>query len=305
MVEEYIVPGDRAGQRIDNFLMGHFKGVPRSRIYKALRKGEVRVNKSRVKPTYRLATGDCIRIPPLKTKAVTMGSVYISHKLRQAILGAIIFEDDDIMVLDKPAGLPVHGGSGVAVGLIEALRVVCNDRPYLELVHRLDKGTSGCLLVAKQRHVLRYLHELLLSCRMDKQYLALVKGHFPMALREINEPLLKNDLQGNERMVRVTASGKKSVTHIKCLAHYDAMSLVLAKPITGRTHQIRVHLAYQGYPIVGDDKYGDDEFNRASGTKRLMLHSASICFPLKDDSRSFGIGVLSREFISQVKSSSL
>lgn len=284
-VQFYEVTDAHAGQRIDNFLIRFLKGVPKSRVYRILRKGEVRVNKGRVKAEYRLCDGDVVRIPPIRVseeKPVTGPS----GRLEALLAGSIIFEDDRLMVVDKPSGLAVHGGSGIDLGLIEALRVMRPESRFLELVHRLDRDTSGCVMVAKKRSMLRYLHEQLRNGTIDKRYLALVSGRWPNRRKVVNAPLMKNMLRSGERMVNVSVEGKKSLTEFSVVARYAQATLVEAKPITGRTHQIRVHALHAGHPLLGDDKYGDQlacRHFKARGLKRLFLHAASLVVPMPDD----------------------
>ena len=273
-----------AGQRIDNFLLRELKGVPRSRLYRVLRKGEVRVNKGRVKADYRLQTGDLVRIPPLRLpEPREPGRAPDAQRAR--VEAGVLYEDARLLVIDKPAGLAVHGGSGLSYGLIETLRQI---RPgaELELVHRLDRDTSGCLLVAKRRSTLRQLHELIRAGAMEKRYLALLVGDLPRDRVTVNAALAKNVLQSGERMVRVdAAAGKPARTIFRCLARASVdgqrLTLVEAELITGRTHQIRVHAAHLGTPLAGDAKYGDFEANRrlrSVGLGRLFLHASLVAF---------------------------
>jgi 23S rRNA pseudouridine955/2504/2580 synthase len=268
-----------AGQRIDNFLIRQLKGVPKSYVYRILRRGEVRVNKGRIKADYRLKPGDLVRIPPVRLSDSPRSSPgqWIMNRLD----GAVLYEDDRFLVLNKPSGLAVHGGSGLSHGVIEALREMRPQDRHLELVHRLDRETSGCLLIARKRSALRILHELLRTRQMQKRYLALLAGNWPRDRLEVDEPLLKNRLQSGERMVRVDSSGKRAQTRFRVLQRYPDAMLVEAELMTGRTHQIRVHAAHLGTPILGDDKYGDDPSNRRfreKGLKRLFLHAASLSF---------------------------
>lgn len=275
---------EQVGQRIDNFLLRELKGLPKSRIYRAIRKGEVRVNKKRVKAEYRVQDGDQVRIPPLHIKAATVPRKP-SPELADMLENQIILEDKDLIIINKPSGLPVHGGTEISAGLIEMLRQMRPKCRYLELVHRLDRETSGCLLVAKKRSVLVELHRLLTNRQVKKQYLLLVKGRLPKGIKRITEPLLRSCLQSGERMVKTSPEGKSAVTVFSAIRYYPQTTLVLATPITGRTHQIRVHAVSMGYPIVGDNKYGDRAFNklmRLKGLKRLFLHSASIGCDLQD-----------------------
>lgn len=270
----------RAGQRLDNFLLTLLKGVPKSRIYKLLRTGEVRVNKGRVKAEYRLAEGDLVRIPPVRVSESEPGPNPALRKI-QALDDAVLLETDGYIVINKPAGMAVHGGSGVSYGVIEALRALRPDAPFLELVHRLDRDTSGCLLVAKKRSALRAFHEALREKDMDKIYQALVTGKWSARKLLINAPLLRNELKSGERVVRVHPDGKESQTRFAVLENFPTCTLVEASPLTGRTHQIRVHAAHAGHPLLGDEKYGSDETAALAeqlGLKRLFLHAASLSF---------------------------
>ena len=272
---------DEAGQRIDNYLVNQLKGVPKSLIYRIIRKGEVRVNKGRIKPEYKLQDGDIIRIPPVRVSQ--KAAPEISTKLNKVsqLENQIIFEDEVLLVLNKPSGLAVHGGSGVNFGIIEALRALRPDARFLELVHRLDRDTSGILLVAKKRSALRHLHAQLREKRVQKDYLALVRGQWQSHCKVINAPLLKNELASGERIVRVNEQGKASETRFRVEERYQNATLVKASPVTGRTHQIRVHTQYAGHPIALDDKYGDREFDKKMselGLNRLFLHAFEIVF---------------------------
>ena len=274
-----------AGQRVDNFLLTQLKGVPRSLIYRLLRRGEVRVNKGRVKPHQRLHAGDDVRIPPVRT-GPEAGRAAPPAGLTAALAGCVRYEDERLLVLDKPAGVAVHGGSGVAHGVIEALRAA---RPgqELELVHRLDRDTSGCLLIAKRRSALRFLHAQLRDGAVDKQYQALLCGSLAAAVQRVDLPLAKNQLQSGERMVRVdAAAGKPALTVFRRVAAYGDVTLVDVALHTGRTHQIRVHAAAIGAPVAGDDKYGRPEHRSraaALGLTRLFLHAAELRFRPRDD----------------------
>lgn len=274
------VSQDETGQRIDNFLMTKLKGVPKSLVYRIVRKGEVRVNKKRIKPDYKLQPDDTIRIPPVK---LSERPELPSAKLEQvqALADAIIYEDDHLMVVNKPSGIAVHGGSGLKFGLIEALRALRPNDKNLELVHRLDRDTSGLLMVAKKRSVLKALHEQLREKSVNKQYLALVRGQWQKGCRQVEAPLQKNTLQSGERMVRVDAEGKPSLTRFRIQQRYQQATLVEASPVTGRTHQIRVHALHAGHPIAGDPKYGDREFDEQMqqlGLRRLFLHAWQLTF---------------------------
>ncbi len=275
------VTEDQQGQRIDNFLVTHLKGVPKSAIYKILRKGEVRVNKKRVKPVYKLQMEDLIRIPPIK---VAEREEFVPKNLDKisALEQAILFEDQYLIVINKPSGMAVHGGSGLSYGLIEALRVLRPQEKNLELVHRLDRDTSGCLLISKKRSILKGLHEQLREKTMEKNYWALVVGEWAAKIKNVTEPLRKNTLQSGERVVRVDEEqGKASHTRFRVLERFDGCTLVQASPVTGRTHQIRVHTQCKGHPIACDDKYGDQVFDsrmREMGLSRLFLHAHDLRF---------------------------
>ena len=274
------IDAQHEGQRIDNFLTTYLKGVPKSFIYRILRKGEVRVNKGRAKPTYRLQEGDMVRIPPLRRGEPILEPVP-GKKLVALLNQRILYEDEEIVILNKPAGIAVHGGSGVSFGVIEILRSARPQAPFLELVHRLDRDTSGCLIIAKKRSALRHLHKLLREDGMTKRYHALLRGIWHGGERRVTAPLRKNVLQSGERVVKVEAEGKQSQTLFIPVQRWNAATLVEAVPFTGRTHQIRVHAAFLKQPIAGDEKYGDADFNRAmqeKGLRRLFLHASSLSF---------------------------
>ena len=278
-----------SGQRVDNFLVHHLAGVPRSRIYRLLRRGEVRVNRGRVRQHYRLSPGDVVRIPPVRI-ADTGPRMTPSQERQRAIERAILFEDDGLIVVNKPAGWAVHGGSGVDFGVIECLRAARPRAGRMELVHRIDRDTSGCLLVAKRRSLLASLHEALRKERVHKRYLALVRGDFGTRRRRSEAPLLREQRRTGERVVRVHSAGKPSVTEFLPVRVGDVASLVAAVPRTGRTHQIRVHAANLHMPLAGDEKYGDFAFNRlmrSYGLKRLFLHAASIAIGTGQDRTVF------------------
>lgn len=272
---------DFSNQRIDNFLLARLKGVPKSVIYRVLRKGEVRVNKKRIKPEYKLQAGDVLRIPPI-TVAAAPEPVSVKLSMVQSLEQHILFEDNDLIVLNKPSGIAVHGGSGLQFGVIEALRALRPQAKHLELVHRLDRDTSGCLLIAKKRSVLTHLHEQLRNKTVEKKYWALVSGDWDNKVRKVTEPLKKNTLQSGERVVKVDAvEGKPSETRFRILQRYQQGTLVEAFPVTGRTHQIRVHTACKGHPIACDDKYGDNAFTshmQQLGLNRLFLHAFTLSF---------------------------
>jgi 23S rRNA pseudouridine955/2504/2580 synthase len=274
------ITADEAGQRIDNFLMRHFKTVPRSRVYRLLRKGEVRVNRKRVDADYRIQAGDEVRLPPVRIDA---GDELRrpSTSLLELIERAVIFQDKHLLVIDKPAGVAVHGGSGMSFGIIEALRA-SRPRESLELVHRLDRDTSGCLLVARDRTTLTALHALIRNGGMHKTYLGLVAGSWQLGTKRIDAPLATDNRQHGERHVRVAAAGKDSVSVFKPVQFYGSLATLMEVDIpTGRTHQIRVHASFAGHPLLGDDKYGDRDRNaelKLHGLKRTFLHAQSIAF---------------------------
>ena len=271
-----------AGQRIDNFLITKLKGVPKSVIYRIIRKGEVRVNKGRIKQTYKLQIGDQVRVPPVRVSEDNTPQISSKMQQVQDIEKAIIFEDKTLIVLNKPSGIAVHGGSGLSFGVIEALRALRPNEKMLELVHRLDRDTSGILLIAKRRSVLVALHEQLRVKTMNKVYWALVRGQWSDKQKSVQEPLLKINTKSGERIVVVDREqGKKSCTIFDVLERFEHASLVEARPQTGRTHQIRVHTACKEHPIAFDDKYGDREFDKSlksSGINRLFLHAKEISF---------------------------
>ncbi|TAA48167.1 23S rRNA pseudouridine(955/2504/2580) synthase RluC [Corallincola spongiicola] len=280
-VQKVVITDDHAGQRIDNYLRLKLKGTPKSLIYRIIRKGEVRVNGKRIKAEYKLTSGDEVRIPPVRV--AERETPDISAKLDQVakLEQCILYEDDWLLAINKPSGIAVHGGSGLKFGVIEALRALRPDARYLELVHRIDRETSGILLVAKKRSALRALHRQLQDKTVQKNYLALVKGRWPERRKVCDYPLQKNELQSGERVVRVNPEGKPSETRIKILKRLKGATLIQASPVTGRTHQIRVHTAAAGHPIACDPKYGSEPFTKAMselGCSRLFLHAAEIRF---------------------------
>ncbi|NIM26722.1 MAG: RluA family pseudouridine synthase [Gammaproteobacteria bacterium] len=288
---EVVIDEHHAGQRIDNFLIGRLKGLPRTRIYRILRRGEVRVNKGRIRQHYRLKCGDVVRIPPLRTDTAPRARA-APPSLQTLVEERILFEDPGLIVIDKPSGVAVHGGSGRSHGVIEALRAARGPRQYLELVHRLDRETSGCLMIAKRRAVLTALHAAFRRRSVKKRYLVLVKGHWRGGAREVDAGLTRSVLRSGERMVGVDASGKAGRTRFVPLAVSRSASLMEALPFTGRTHQIRVHAASVGHPVAGDGKYGDKSFNRRMrehGLRRLFLHAAGLRFENPGDGRQLSI----------------
>jgi 23S rRNA pseudouridine955/2504/2580 synthase len=279
------------GQRIDNFLLRTLKGVPKSKIYRILRTGEVRVNRGRIKPEYRLQTGDQVRIPPLRT-AVEKAQPQPPPALLDQLQSAIVLETRDVLVINKPAGLAVHTGSGLSFGLIETLRVLRPGEKFLELVHRLDRATSGCLLIARTPDMLKKLHAALQTGAIDKRYLALLQGQWDHGTIEVSAPLRKNTLRGGERMVSVSEHGKTARSRFQPITITHEASLVEVRIATGRTHQFRVHAAYVGHPVAGDQKYGDSAFNRRLakyGLKRLFLHAHSLSVDI--DGREIAVSV--------------
>ena len=269
-----------AGQRIDNFLMRHFKSVPRSRVYRLLRKGEVRVNKKRVDAEYRMAAGDEVRLPPVRLDSSDEPG-RPSTSLQELIEKSVIFQDKHLLVINKPPGVAVHGGSGTSFGVIEALRA-SRPRETLELVHRLDRDTSGCLCVARDRATLVALHALIRESGMHKTYLGLVAGSWQLGTKRIDAPLATDGRSHGERHVRVAPAGKTSVSVFKPVQFFGSTATLMEVDIpTGRTHQIRVHAAFAGHPLLGDDKYGDRERNaefKRHGLKRIFLHAQSVAF---------------------------
>jgi 23S rRNA pseudouridine955/2504/2580 synthase len=264
---------ESAAQRIDNFLFGRLKGVPKSHVYRVLRSGEVRVNSARVKPTYRLRAGDRVRVPPVRTAQRPPAARPTEFP--------VVYEDAALLVVNKPAGVAVHGGSGVSYGVIESLRAARPQAKLLELAHRLDRDTSGLLMVAKKRSALTELHRMLREGEIEKVYLAIAKGRWQGGARELREALHKYVTAQGERRVSVREDGMAAVTRVRRLKTGPDASLLEVRLLTGRTHQIRVHLAHAGHPLLGDDKYGDFELNRRlakAGVRRLFLHAARLAF---------------------------
>ncbi|HSM30865.1 MAG TPA: RluA family pseudouridine synthase [Woeseiaceae bacterium] len=278
-VRKVTIDAERAGQRIDNFLRNELPGVPKGRVYRLLRRGEVRVNGGRVRAEYRLAEGDEVRIPPARVRE---GGPPPPSRLAADMLDRVIYEDKRLLVINKPTGAAVHGGSGVSHGVIELLRHARPDLRELALVHRLDRETSGCLVLAKRRSALRELHQRFRDNQVEKNYLALVVGDWQYGEQVIDAPLFVQNRKGGERHVIVSDAGKPARTRVSLSRTYGVYSLLQCAPETGRTHQIRVHLAHAGHPIAGDERYGDEEVNRrlqALGLPRLFLHAQSIAFP--------------------------
>ena len=282
------IDAERAGQRLDNYLLGELKGVPRSHVYRLIRSGQVRVNSGRTNPSYRLQAGDRVRVPPVGVRPATPATATPD---RLDWLGErVLYEDNRILVLDKPAGMAVHGGSSVSLGVIEALRLLRPECKDLELAHRLDRGTSGCLLLAKRRSALRVLHELLRQAQVDKRYLTLVKGRWPEGTTEIDAPLVTRRV-GGEARVKVDESGKEARSTFRLVDRFGTTASLLEVSIdTGRTHQIRVHAAHAGHPVAGDERYGDkdfDEYLKSFGLTRMFLHAHSLSFDWPETGEPF------------------
>ena len=277
---------EHAGQRVDNFLLGLLKGVPRARIYSMLRKGEVRVNGGRCRPSRRLLAGDVVRIPPVRAANPNDdASGVVGAGYRMPLEAWVLHEDEHLIVLNKPAGVAVHGGSGISLGVIEALRAARAGGAF-ELIHRLDRDTSGCLAVAKDRATLLTHHAAFREGRVGKRYDLIVHGRWPRRLRSIRVPLLRYTLPNGERRVRRDAAGMRARTDIEVVEAREVASWLRAFPRTGRTHQIRVHAATSGHPILGDRKYAD-RGSAIAGVDRLMLHASSLTLSVGDERRRF------------------
>lgn len=281
-VRKVSIDGELAGQRIDNYLRRELPGVPKGRLYRLLRRGEVRVNGGRIRAEYKLQEGDEVRIPPVR---INTEGAPPPAKQSAAILDHVLFEDKRLLVINKPTGIAVHGGSGISHGIIELLRHARPDLRDLSLVHRLDRETSGCLVLAKRRSALRALHEMFREGLVEKNYLGLAIGDWQIGEQLVDAPLLVRHRQGGERYVIVDEEGKSAQTRIRLSRRYGKYSLLQCSPLTGRTHQIRVHAQYVGFPLAGDERYGDLDANyqaKKDGLPRLFLHAQSIAFP--DDS---------------------
>ena len=277
---------ESVGQRIDNFLIRNLKGVPKSHVYRILRSGEVRVNSGRIKPDYRLVDGDKVRVPPVRVATPE------ARPPARSLALPVVFEDDALIVIDKPSGVAVHGGSGISFGVIESLRAERPRAKFLELAHRLDRDTSGLLMVGKKRTALVELHRMLRDGEVRKDYVAIVKGRWKGGGRKIDVPLHKYVTAEGERRVSVRDDGQQAISLFKPLAAGDTASRLDIRLMTGRTHQIRVHAAHVGHPILGDDKYGDFDLNRAlvkQGVKRLFLHARqlSLSHPISGEPLAF------------------
>ena len=276
------VEAEQAGQRIDNFLMRFYRKVPKARIYRAVRKGECRVNKKRISATYRVQANDVVRLPPIDVQSRTLSAP--GMQVVRALDQVIIYEDKDLMILNKPAGIPVHGGTGLEGGVINVLRVLRPEAPFLELVHRIDKATSGCLMVAKRRSALLQTQALMRERQVKKTYLLWVHGRWSRGCFVAAAPLLKKTFGEGRRLVVVSQQGKAAKTRFKPLKIMQHCSLLQAELLTGRTHQIRVHAADCGHPILGDPLYGQDHVNRALAlhSSRMYLHAATLELQLKE-----------------------
>lgn len=280
-------------QRLDNFLLSRLKGVPKSRLYRLIRKGEIRINKKRAKPDARLKVGDIVRVAPIRV-AESATIERPSDALVQTLIDSILYENDSFLVINKPQGLSVHRGTNQNLGLIEALRWIRQDQTeaedlFLELAHRIDRETTGCLVVAKTPGFLKYLQDEFRQRRVHKVYQAIVHGRWSEDVVEVNAPLQRHEIAGQEKIVTVDPEGKSAVTHFTLLRSFDRASLVEAKPVTGRTHQIRVHCQYAGHAIIGDNKYTTSGKNHFAKHKRLCLHAASIEFALPESDQLFNI----------------
>lgn len=275
------IDAEHAGQRLDHFLHALLRDVPRSRVYRLVRRGEVRVNGQRASPRHRLQESDMVRIPPVRRSPPGREPGRVPQQLIDTVAGTIVHEDEQLLVLNKPSGIAVHGGSGLSFGVIEALRALRPGEP-LELVHRLDRDTSGCLLVARKPSALRVLHALLREGRFEKRYLALLKGRWELGHKRIDLPLRTDFRVGGERTVKVDASGKPATSEFRPVEFFGRRATLVEVILhTGRTHQIRVHAAHAGYPIAGDEKYGDAAFNaemQSLGLARMFLHAHSVSF---------------------------
>jgi len=285
-VQFWTIDADHDGQRIDNYLFTQLKGVPKSRVYRILRKGEVRVNKGRVKAEYKLKSGDVLRIPPIRVADKKDGSQLSKLDKVRDLEHCILLETKQFMVINKPSGIAVHGGSGLSFGVIEAFRALRPKEKFLELAHRIDRDTSGCLLIAKRRSFLIHFQNQLRHRKMNKEYVAIVSGKWSKTFKRVDVALLKKELPSGERMVVVDQQGKPSETRFSLLEALGDYSLIQAKPVTGRTHQIRVHARHCHCPLLGDEKYSDLDADHAIlkklKIKTFMLHAKRLSFTLPD-----------------------
>ncbi len=287
------IDADNHGQRIDNFLFTLLKGVPKSRVYRIIRKGEVRVNKGRVKAEYKLQSNDIVRIPPIRVTEKTTSNSFSNLEQIKHLENCIIVETKQYMVVNKPSGIAVHGGSGLSYGLIEALRALRPKEKFLELVHRLDRDTSGCILIAKRRSFLIHFQNQLRHRKMNKEYVALVSGQWSEKNSKVKASLLKTERPSGEREVIVDANGKPSETHFSIEQKLGDYTLVVAKPITGRTHQIRVHARHCFCPLLGDQKYSNLEHDKnilqASQLDTFLLHARKLTFKLPEEEQAMTV----------------
>ena len=278
-VRYILVSEDDATQRVDNFLCRHLPGVPKSRIYRAIRGGEVRLNSKRIKPYCRLAAGDKLRIPPMVITTTHSKKLRLSPRQLVELRQSVLLQTPQLIVFNKPAGWSVHGGSGVSLGFIEAVRLGFPEERTLELAHRLDRDTSGCLLVAKSKSVIRLLHAAFRNQQVNKEYLCIVVGQWPESIRQVDKPIKRFLTAQGERRVKIAADGKAAITRFKLLQVLPGATLLTARLVTGRTHQIRIHASSHGYPLLGDEKYGDPRVNQSlvvAGFKGLALHAQRL-----------------------------
>ncbi|WP_340147554.1 RluA family pseudouridine synthase [Buchnera aphidicola] len=271
-----------ANQRIDNFLFKTYKKIPKSKIYKILRTGEIRVNKKRIKPRYKLKTQDLIRIPPLRIVLKKKIKINIKNKNQKKIKKSVLYEDKYILIINKPSGIAVHSGSGIKYGIIEILRFKKSKNDFIELVHRIDKNTSGVLILAKKKSILKMLQQQFLMKKIKKKYLTIVHGNWPKKKCFINEPIQRKISQKNKKLVFIHKDGKTSKTYFKIIKKFKNFTLLAAYPITGRTHQIRIHASHIGHPILFDDRYGNKKIenfiNNKKIKKNILLHAYKIKF---------------------------
>lgn len=289
MTIQFIISSEHLNQRLDNFLVSRLKGIPKSCIYRLIRQGKIRINRKKKSARYRAQTHDLIEVPNLRLGELEKPIPQPSPTLRKLLVESILFENKDLLVLNKPHGLAVHGGSGISLGLIESIRQLYPNN-LLELGHRLDRDTSGCIIITKKPSILKAVHALFREGRIKKTYQMLVKGHWPSQIKQIDIPLQKNQMKSGERMVMADKTGKPSLTYFKVLQYFSNSTLLEASLRTGRTHQIRVHTQYAKHPIIGDEKYGDKTVNRLlreTGLKRLFLHASKLVFTLPNSSEVF------------------